>query len=400
MLTQCSECQLQISDKAITCPHCGYPLKPDVVRTRSYTSRKKRLPNGFGQISRINNKKLRNPYRAMVTVGKNPDTGRPISRLLKPNAYFATYNEAYAALLEYNKKPYDLESKSLTLYQVYEEWKPNYFKDLSENTIVVHEAAWLRCDMLQGMKISEIRSRHIRACLDECEKDSIKKRIKSLLNAIFDYAVENEYTDKNYARETKYKIDTTVKNEHHAFSDEIMKKLWDNVYSEKYLDMVLIQCYTGFRPQELVSIKLEDVDLNNWTLTGGMKTEAGKNRVVPIHEKIKGLVKTKYRVATELGSEYLFNSPMWNDPENVELMKITYRRYNWIFTQAMNIIGEEGYKPHDPRKTFVTLGKKYGMNDYAIKRIVGHAITDITEGVYTERDIEWLRDEINKIESE
>ena len=27
MLTKCPECDLQVSDKAYTCPHCGYPLK-------------------------------------------------------------------------------------------------------------------------------------------------------------------------------------------------------------------------------------------------------------------------------------------------------------------------------------------------------------------------------------
>ena len=26
-LIQCPECELQVSDKALSCPHCGYPLK-------------------------------------------------------------------------------------------------------------------------------------------------------------------------------------------------------------------------------------------------------------------------------------------------------------------------------------------------------------------------------------
>ncbi|NLD50518.1 MAG: zinc ribbon domain-containing protein, partial [Clostridiaceae bacterium] len=31
MLTKCPECELQISDKAISCPHCGYPLRPENI---------------------------------------------------------------------------------------------------------------------------------------------------------------------------------------------------------------------------------------------------------------------------------------------------------------------------------------------------------------------------------
>lgn len=63
-----------------------------------------RLPNGFGQISKIKNKKLRNPYRAMVTVGKTPE-GKPIVKPLKPVAYFKT------GLVPYTCKFYDRTRK-------------------------------------------------------------------------------------------------------------------------------------------------------------------------------------------------------------------------------------------------------------------------------------------------
>ena len=44
-----------------------------------------------------------------------------------------------------------------------------------------------------------------------------------------------------------------------------------------------------------------------------------------------------------------------------------------------------------------TVGKEAGMNDFAIKMIVDHEINDITEKVYTDRSLEWLRKEIEKI---
>ena len=120
MLTVCEECGLQVSDKAISCPHCGFPIRPDVLEKRSKykSNRRKRLPNGFGQISEIKNRNLRKPFRAMICVGKT-DTGRPISKPLKPVSYFATYNEAYTALIEYNKTPYEL-SKNMSVQELYE----------------------------------------------------------------------------------------------------------------------------------------------------------------------------------------------------------------------------------------------------------------------------------------
>ena len=55
------------------------------------------------------------------------------------------------------------------------------------------------------------------------------------------------------------------------------------------------------------------------------------------------------------------------------------------------------HRPHDGRKHFVTMAKKCEVDEYAIKYIVGHNISDITERVYTERDIEWLKTEMEKI---
>lgn len=42
--------------------------------------------------------------------------------------------------------------------------------------------------------------------------------------------------------------------------------------------------------------------------------------------------------------------------------------------------------------------KKRAWMSNAIKLIVGHKIEDITESTYTDRDIEWLRQDIEKIE--
>lgn len=43
------------------------------------------------------------------------------------------------------------------------------------------------------------------------------------------------------------------------------------------------------------------------------------------------------------------------------------------------------------------MAKKSNVDEYAIKYIVGHHISDITEKVYTQRSHEWLKNEIEKI---
>ena len=56
MLIKCPECELQVSDKAMNCPHCGYHLNTPKINTDVKTTPKRmRLPNGFGRISKITN---------------------------------------------------------------------------------------------------------------------------------------------------------------------------------------------------------------------------------------------------------------------------------------------------------------------------------------------------------
>ncbi len=409
MLTQCPECELPVSDKATACPHCGYPMKPSEKQKKPRKSNKRRrLPNGFGQISEIKNRNLRNPFRAMVTVGKTPD-GKPICKPLKPESYFATYNDAHAALGDYNQNPYALEP-SITMQELYDKWLPEYEKTVKSTKSAT--SAWAYCSGVYKMRVMDIRARHVKGCMEEGvavirgkeqhPTATMKNQIKSLFNLMLDYALEYELVDRNYSRtfnltEETVKEIQSVKKEHIAFTDEEMDLLWANASSKQGVDILLIQCYSGWRPQELGLLELKDVDLENWTFQGGMKTDAGENRVVPIHSRIQDLVLRKYQEAEALGSPYLLN---WADPNNRNRknLKLTYARYQKAFERIRDELKlNPNHRPHDGRTHFVTMAKRYGVDEYAIKYMVGHKISDITEKVYTRREFAWLREEIEKI---
>ena len=409
MLIKCPECELQVSDKASTCPHCGFPLQPNIKprKPRNKNNKRRRLPNGFGQISEIKNRNLRNPFRAMISVGKDAN-GRPICKPLKPESYFPTYNDAYAALVEYNKNPDDLEP-SITVKELYEKWLPEHEKTVKSTRAI--ESAWSYCTAVYDMRVKDLRARHVKGCMEEgtstyrgetrTPSASMKNQIKSLFNLMLDYALEYELVDRNYSRtfnlsEETIKEIVTVKQEHIPFTDEEMDLLWQHVDDKMMVDVLLIQCYSGWRPQELGLLELKDVDLENWTFSGGIKTDAGIGRVVPIHSRIRHLVERKYKEAQELGSLYLFN---YTSPSaRLKSTALTYARYQKGFGMIRDELKlNPEHRPHDGRKHFVTMAKKYKLDEYAIKYMVGHKISDITEKVYTQREFEWLKEEMEKI---
>jgi integrase len=218
---------------------------------------------------------------------------------------------------------------------------------------------------------------------------------------MLDYALEYEIVDRNYSRsfslsEEVLKEINTVKQGHIPFTDEEMKILWDHVDDQPHVDALLVQCYSGWRPQELGDLKLEDVDLENWTFKGGMKTEAGTDRTIPIHSRVRLLVLRNYKAAEALPSKYLFNVV---DPVGFHKpTRLTYGCYKRKFIKIKTELKlNMDHRPHDGRTHFVTAAKKAGVDEYAIKYIVGHSISDITEKVYTKREFNWLQEEIEKI---
>lgn len=387
MLIKCPECELQVSDKAVDCPHCGYPMvTQEKQKRRPRQNRRKRLPNGFGQITEIKGKGLRKPFRAMVTVGKT-DEGKPICKLLKPESYFETYNDAYAALVEYNRNPYDI-SKDMTMDELFKVWLKDRLKRTESDQFEKNrKGAWKHCVPIHKMKVREVRTRHLKGVLaNEALTEYNIVLMKTVLNQMLDYAVEYEMIDHNYARDfTVPKPDhskETSSGAHIGFTDEEMEILWANIGTNRTVDMIIVQCYTGWRPQELCDILKSNVDVDERWMIGGGKTKAGANRRVPIHPKVFDMVKQYYESGD---SPYLFKDP-------------SYEHYRRKFHRTLTRLGiDENHTPHDCRVRFVTMAKNAGCDEYAIKRIVGHVIEDLTERVYTKRDFSWIRDELEKI---
>ena len=398
MLKTCPECQQSVSEKAYTCPHCGYPLSEQKVERTGNKKRRghRRLPNGFGQITKITDRNLNKPFRVMVTVGKD-DKGRPICKTLKPNAYFTTYNEAYEALVEYNKDPYDLIT-SITMKQLFDKWISEH-ETKNPKSIKNIKLAWVYCEQIYNINVQTVCSRHIRALFKEPYKTvgdekvlarpATSQLLKSTMNQLCDYAVSLDLMTKNYAREI-FMASNHEEKHHKSFTEKEMKSLCELAETDRSAKMVVFQCYMGWRPSEMLNIRRENVNLQDMTIIGGSKTKAGMNRVVPIHSRIQSIFMEFWN--NSVGSEWLFPSPCKQGDH------LTYYAYQKNFNSVMEKCHcEDGHLPHDCRKQFTTMAKDARVDEYAIKRIVGHSITDITESTYTDRPVSWLREEIEKI---
>lgn len=396
-LLKCPECTHDVSDKALTCPNCGYPMNmPSSTKPRIRNGKPTKLPNGYGTIYKMAGKRSK-PYRAMKTDKWriDPVTGKS-KQIRFTIGYYQSREDAMIALANYNENPYDIKADSITFSEVYEKWSESYFPTLSNpSSVRTVTAAYAYCNDLYDMRMKDIKVSHLEGTILNAQVgDSTKSRIKSLFNMMYKYAVAHDIVEKDYASvmfANGNPIKRSKTKEVIPFSQEEIFLLWDNLDNIAFADMILIGIYSGWRPQELAILKVADIDLEAGTMLGGLKTDAGKNRIVPIHPLIKPLIENRMKEATAMQSEFLFN-----DANGQQGTYMTYDKYRKRFEKVMKYL-KLTHRPHETRHTFITKAKACNVDEYILKLIVGHAINDITEKVYTHRTIDQLRAEMDKI---
>lgn len=396
-LLKCPECRHDVSDKAQSCPNCGYPMNmPSSTKPRIRNGKPTKLPNGYGTIYKMSGRRSK-PYRAMKTDKWiiDPVTGKS-KQIRSTIGYYQSREDAMIALANYNENPYDIKADSITFSEVYEKWSENYFPTLTNpSSVRTVTAAYAYCNDLYDMRMKDIKVSHLEGTILNAQVgDSTKSRIKSLFNMMYKYAVAHDIVEKDYASvmfANGNPIKRSRAKEVIPFSQEEIFLLWDNLDNIAFADMILIGIYSGWRPQELAILKVADIDLEAGTMLGGLKTDAGKNRIVPIHPLIRPLVENRIQEATAMQSEFLFN-----DANGQQGTYMTYDKYRKRFEKVMKYL-KLTHRPHETRHTFITKAKACNVDEYILKLIVGHTIDDITEKVYTHRTIDQLRAEMEKI---
>lgn len=342
--------------------------------------------NGAGSVTKCSDRR-RKPWKAVVTQGHyyDPESGRPKQRR-KVVGYYRTKADAENALADYRRSPYDLDARKITFSEVYEKWSAVHFEKISASLVRTYRSAYGHSQPLHSLKFRDIRPHHIEQAMAEADAGSAtKNNIRQLCGLLYKYALKNEICATNYAAMCDGVSPDAPTIIRKVFTAEEESALWDSL-DYPYTDMVLIGLYSGWRPQELAVLKAADVDLDNGVMYGGLKTRAGKRRAVPIHSAVLPLIKK--RIENGAGMVFL----------DEKELKMTYGKYRARFNKICQEFGFS-HTPHDTRHTFVTRAKEAGMNDFVLKLIVGHAIDDITEKVYTHRKIMELKAEMEKIPS-
>ena len=284
-------------------------------------------------------------------------------------------------LAEYNRNPYDIDAAKITMKELFEKWSEKKMPKLSTSSQGSLKSAFKHCAKIEKMKYKEIKTFHMQDCIDNCGLGySTQWAIKNLFGQLDKFALELDVINKSYSQLiTAEPIPETKKQ---PFTDEEVTNVWD-IQNQEWVDSVLFLLYTRFRISEMLTIESSNVDMDAKTIKGGIKTRAGKDRIVPIHSKIVQIVQRR----KDQGNKYLFS---------YEGKKISNSQYYIFWNTIMEQLGIDK-TPHECRHTFRSRLDSAGANKVCIDLMMGHKSKEVGERVYTHKTLDELKSAIELI---
>lgn len=410
----CKKCDKEIPDDALFCSYCGKKQS----RTAAPVKKRNRRVSGTGSICKLSGKR-RKPYEVKVYV----------NRQYKSMGTFSTESEAAFFL-----QNLDIENISnrtnWTLKQFYDIWtESKHFSKLSKSAVQAYSAAWSRLSVLENEKMRNLKTSDFQHIVETAvkkkrfktrtaeevrkmsdrEKERYfsllaqpdeplgfdgKKDIKELAGFLCELAMKDDVINKNYADMIELSNED-VKVQKLNFTPEHISTIMqhDDLLAAK---ITLIFLYTGMRATELLELKKSAVDLQSMTITGGSKTEAGRNRIIPIHRNIAGYVKFFKELSAECA--YLITE----NGKPISYEKFTRRMFYPMLDELgiarQDSAGNNILTLHRTRHTWVQMAIEGGMTPEALQKIAGHAKYETSVNKYGDKiSTEYLKAEMEKV---
>lgn len=365
MNTICPKCKKAAPiEEAAYCPYCGKKL---VAAPR--TQKPKQRGNGQG------------------TAYKRGKTWTAVSRhyagglcVYKSKGGFKTKTAALDWLAHLSETR--SEDPNIRFVDLYRRWIDRHAERVSHSTILCYQSAVKYFEAILLYPFAAITTQIWQECVDACPHGTrTRENMKALATSLYKYAHELGIVCEDYAQHIYIKREAPA--EKRAFTRDELEKLFAAAREVPFVDVILILCYTGFRINELLSMERSAFDPEALTLRGGSKTTAGKNRIVPVSQKILPFVMAYY---LEDGPALIC--------ENGK--PITPRRWQDLSKRALAAVDVRPLTAHECRHTFASLMKDVDAPTTDKKRLIGHTSDAMLEH-YTHAQLDDLRSIIDRL---
>ena len=275
-----------------------------------------------------------------------------------------------------------------TLAEVRAMWVEQHYPGLSKGARNSYTISYGYAKKYHDWVFKEIKYRQWQGVINDLRKQglhySTQKKFKNFVGQVCDFAIKNDFAEYNYAKMLELDRNKPV-NIKTPFSIQEIRRLWRYVGRIANVDLILILIYTGLRVSEFLRVEMsKDVFIEDrYFVVRESKTEAGRNRLVPIHKDLIPFFKARARFShlavTKKGESFG-----------------TYPNFRREFEKVMEAVNMD-HNIHETRHTCATLLDSVDANVNATKRILGHAGSSVTDAVYIHKQISDLLAAIDKV---
>ena len=379
----CPKCKSDNPVGAIYCNQCGRKL------TAGKKRRAKSRGNGTGcayydSVHRYWVAQVIDGYR------KPADETKQMIPIKKTKAGFKRREDALAFC--HTMKDQKPEQENLTLQQVYDKWSPWYSPRVDPDTFGCYRAAFAHFKPLHSDIIRFISAGDLQKCMDDCTRGHrTHQNMKCTAGLLWAYALDHNLVDKDITENLYIGRGSSVQRE--PLTDIEVEKIRKEIGKDRYASYVYALCYLGYRPGEMLEIKKDQVQDHDGHLfiIEGKKTDAGRDRIVPVHEKIESIIREQ--LGTE-GTDYLFPMHVLSRKGVFKGYKVMTDNYfnKYAFRPLADRLGIPKNKvPYSARHTFSDKLKDAEGTDKTKAALIGHSDYKFTQKKYQSTDMDELQ---------
>lgn len=365
----CVKCKQNIPDNSLFCNICG--AKQELAERHNH-----KRGNGQGSVYRSSY----NTWTAEITLGYSIKNGKKNRKKLKKSG-FKRKKDALDYLIVLASQTE--QRKKITVSELWELFKKSKYEKLSNSKKTAYNIAYNKIEKDIGFyDIKKLNVADLQLLLDSKGTSYYTKRdIKNLLSHLYKIALQDDYCDKNKA--AFLMLPELQTEEREIFKEKDIDILWKDYNDSPSIitGHILIMLYTGMRPGEILTVKKENVFLNEHYLTGGIKTKKGKNRKIILPDKIIPIIINLMESSdSDLLTPYSADNDFYDD---------------WALKRSELHLREK-LVPYCCRHTYITRLTSLKISPAMLQELAGHEDYDTTLD-YTHLSVEERLEEVNKL---
>ncbi len=362
----CPKCKAELADGSKFCHICGKPLQGTTRNAR-------RRGNGEGSVYK------RGPtWEAAVVIAYRLDGKGKAQPVRRTKGGFRTKKEALAAIPDLRAAK--TERRCPTIDDLWNQFQMGHYKKLSASRQEKYRIAWPKLEAIRYTRIDLLTTADLQAAVDQAQTFYPARDIRDLLSILYQLAMPDQFVSSNLA-DFLVLPDLNAK-EQEAFTAEEIQKLWKHYADDNWwTGYILLMCYTGMMPGELMSARKDMIDWQAKTITGaGKKTKTRRDIPIVLADVILPVLRD-----------------LCDHTPGEKLIRINKDRFYKVYYETVEAAGVRRLRPYDCRHTAATALAAENIPPSVIQKIMRHASFTTTQH-YIHHDTASMRDGVNRLQ--